>query len=171
MAVNVNGNIRLTASITDARSAVAGATNELGSRIIPFDAGWLIGPGTAAGLADKVWSSTDTVLTTATNTIDLAGVLTDAFGAVITFAKVRAFLVFAASANTTTIQVARPAANGSPFFAAASDALAPISAGGFACWCDPQAGFAVAGGTDLVSIINSAGATATYTVVVVGTSV
>lgn len=172
MAVNVNGNIHLTASIADVRTAVAGSALETGRRDAAVDTAWQILTGTAAGLADKVWSDTRIVTTGATDSLDLAGTLTNGFGEVVTFAKLRAILIVAAAANTTTLQIARPAANGILLFAAVSDALATLSAGGFFCWADPAAGFAVTAATaDLLSIINSAGASATYTVILVGTSV
>jgi hypothetical protein len=170
MAVNVNGYISLLANITDSRTAVSGAGNELGTRAATLSAQWAIQTGTAAGLADKVWSDTRTVTTGALDTIDLAGALTDSFGVIFTVVKLRAILVAAAAANTTTLTLSRPT-NGSNLFAALADAVASLSAGGMFVWADPAAGVSVTGGsTDLVSITNSSGASATYTIVLVGTS-
>jgi len=171
MAVTVTGWIKLLASINDARTVVSGAAKEAGARNASIDAGWDVANGTTAGRADKVWADTRTVTTGATDSLYLAGTLTNAFGEVVTFVKLRAIAIKAAAANTTTLQVARPASNGVLLFAAASDALFALSAGGFFCWADPAAGFAVTAGTgDLLSIINSAGATASYDIVLVGTS-
>ena len=172
MAVSVSGNIQLLAQIIDARTSVVGAANEQGSRIISISNGLGIVTGTAAGQMDKVWSDTRTVLTTATDSIDLAGTLTDSFGAVVTFLKLRAILAVAALTNTTTLQCARPAANGCTLFGAASGSLAPVSFGGVLIyWADPQAGQPVAAGTtDLINIINGAGASAVYTIAILGTS-
>jgi len=172
MSVSVTGSIQLLANVIEARTSVTGAANEVGSRSIALSGGWSVSTGTAAGLADKVWSDTRVVLTTATDTIDLATVLTNAFGAVETFVRVRAVLAVAAPTNTTTLQIARPAANGALLFGAASGSLAAVGFGGIiVAWADPQAGIAIAAGTtDLISIINSAGASATYTIAVLGTS-
>jgi hypothetical protein len=172
MAVNVNGSIKLLANIADIRTIVTGAAAEVGRIDNSLEAGWLVQPGTAAGLGDKVWSDTRTVADGGTSVIDLNGVLTDAFGAIVTFAKLRAIAIAAAATNTTTLQLARPGtAVGVPLFAAMSDALAPLSAGGFACWSDPAAGVVVTAATaDLIHVINSAGAIATFTVILVGTS-
>jgi hypothetical protein len=171
MAVSVSGSISVSVSLSDVRSAVTGALKETGNRAVSIAAAWGISTGTTAGLADKIWGDTRTVLTTATDTVDLATVLTNAFGTVETFIRVKAVVVVAGLANTTTLTVARPAANGALLFAAVSDALAPISGGGFVAWCDPGTGFVVTAGTvDLISVINSAGGTATYDIAVVGTS-
>lgn len=172
MAVSVTGNLSLLLNIIDQRTSVAGSANEQGSRIITMSGGWSVAAGTAAGLADKVWSDTRVVTTGATDSLDFAGTLTDAFGAVVTFVKIRAILALASAANTTTLQALRPAANGLVLFGAASGSLAAVSFGGvMICWADPQAGITVTAGTgDLLSIVNSAGASATYTIAVLGTS-
>lgn len=171
MAVSVTGSIRLLSSIKDERTAVTGATNEVGVRNAALDAAWLVASGTAAGLADKVWSDTRVVTTGATDSLDLAGTLTDAFGSVVTFVKIRAIIFSAASTNTTTLTISRVATAGVPLFAADGDAIAPLSAGGFFCWADPAAGLTVTATTDdILSIVNSAGASATYSITVVGTS-
>jgi hypothetical protein len=172
MAVTVTGSISVAASAEDVRSAVTGAAKETGRRSISIAAAWSIASGVAAGLADKIWADTRTVLTTATDTLDLAALMTDAFGAVTTFVKLRAIVIAAAAGNTTTLTIRRPAgATGVPLFAAISDALAPLSAGGFFAWCDPNAGVTITAGTaDLIEVVNSAGGTALYDVAIVGTS-
>lgn len=173
MAVSVTGNISLLAQIIDARTLVSGSANELGSRVISLSGGWSIAAGTGVGQADKVWSDTRVVTTGATDSLDFAGTLTDAFGATVTFVKIRAILAIAALTNTTTLQALRPAANGLVLFGAASGSLAAVSFGGIIiAWSDPQAGITVTPATgDLLSIVNSAGASATYTIAVLGTSV
>ena len=171
MASAVSGIIKLTATLSDVRSAVAGALKEGGVRSAVGDYGWTIASGTTTGLADKIWSDQRTVTTGATDSIDLAGTLTDSFGETVTFVKVKGILISSAAANTTTLQIARPASNGVILFGAASGALAVLSAGGFFCWVDPAVGVTVTTGTgDLLSIINSAGASAVYDIMIVGTS-
>jgi hypothetical protein len=176
MAVSVTGNINLLINIIDSRTAVTGAAGEVGSRIIsPSWGGWAIASGTGVGQADKVWCDTRTVTTGATDAIDMAGTLTDSFGAVVTFVKLRAIVAFAALTNTTTLKIQRPAANGTTLFDAAGaivSGLAAVSFGGLMiAWADPQAGVAVAAGTtDLITAVNSAGASASYTIAILGTS-
>jgi hypothetical protein len=128
--------------------------------------------GTGANQADKIWSDTRTVTTGATDTLDFAGTaLDDPFGADFVPAKIKSILIVAAAANTTDLTVSRPASNGVPFLAAASDAFVLKPGGAFLLHNQSAAGIAVTAGTgDLIDITNSAGASANYNIVVVGTS-
>lgn len=127
--------------------------------------------GAGVGQADLIWTDTRTVASAATDTIDVAGALTSGLGDAISFARLKSVLLIHNPANTTQLSLTRPAANGVPLFAAASDAL-PIPAGGFNWWYTPSAaGIAVTAGTgDLIDIVNSAGASATYDIVLIGSS-
>ena len=146
---------------------------DLGTVALPIDvqASITLDNGTGANQADKIFTDTRTVTTGATDSIDLAGSLTDAFGATITLARVKAILVKAASGNTTDLSIGRPASNGVPMFSAVSDAIV-IRPGGVFFWAAPDAtAIAVTAGTgDLLSIINAAGASANYDIVIVGAS-
>jgi hypothetical protein len=146
---------------------------DLGTVSLPIDvqASIALDNGTGANQADKLFTDTRTVTTGATDSIDLAGSLTDAFGATITLARVKAIMVTSAAGNTTDIQVARPASNGVVLFSAVSDAIV-VKPGGVFFWAAPDAtAIPVTGGTgDLLSIINAAGASATYNIVIVGSS-
>lgn len=127
--------------------------------------------GTGADQANQIFSDTRTLTGSATENLDLAGSLVDAFGATITFTKIKAIIVTAASANTNAVQVQREATNGVPLFMAASDGIA-ITPGGFFAASFPNAtGIAVTASTgDLLTITNSAGSTSvTYTIVIIGT--
>lgn len=128
--------------------------------------------GTGAGQADIVWHDRRTLAASATEDLDLAGVLVSAFGATLTFARLKAIKVYAASANTNNVNVTRPASNGVPIFLAAGDGL-PVKPGGVFEWCAPDAtGIAVTASTgDLLTFTNSAGTTSvTYDVVLIGAS-
>lgn len=128
--------------------------------------------GTGANQADRVWSDTRTIAASGTEDLDLAGVLTDAFGAAFTLAKVKAVLITAAAANTNSVRVIRPAANGVPIFLAASDGLDVVPGGAF-LWVAPSAAaVAVTAATgDLLTVANSgSGTSVTYDVVIIGTS-
>lgn len=128
--------------------------------------------GTGANQADKLWSNTSTIAASGTDSIDLAGSLTDAFGAALTFARIKAVVVVAATGNTNNVNVTRPASNGAPLFLAAGDGIA-VRPGGMFCWvCSDATGVAVTAGTgDLVDIVNSAGGTSvSYDIAIVGCS-
>ena len=128
--------------------------------------------GTGANQADRIFSDTRTLTASATEDLDLAGSLTDAFGATITFARIKAIMVSAAAANTNNVNVARAAANGVPLFLAAGDAV-PVLPGGILLWAAPNAAaIAVTAGTgDLITVTNSgAGTSVTYDIVIIGAS-
>ena len=128
--------------------------------------------GTGAGQADMVFTDQRTLAASATENLDLAGSLTDAYGATMTFARIKALIITAAVANTNDVQLTRPASNGVPLFLAAGDGL-PIRPGGLFAWaCSDATGIVVTAATgDLLTITNSAGTTGvTYNVIVVGAS-
>lgn len=126
--------------------------------------------GTGAGQANMVFSDERTVSASATDSLDLAGSLTDPFGATMTFARIKAVLVKAAATNTNNVNVVMPASNGVPLFLAASDGIA-VQPGGLLLWVAPTAaGVVVTAGTgDLLNLVNSAGGSSvTYQIVIVG---
>jgi len=175
--VTLGGKISVSAYITDDRTLVSGAAIAPSKFITSADAAWLIASGIAAGQADKCWGDQITVTTGATAVHDLAtgGTLVDSAGASVVIVKLRAIVLaangIAGVANTTTLTLTRPAANGVPIFSAASGAAPPLSAGGIYVWADPGAGVTVTAATaDLINIVNSAGASAGALVIYVGTS-
>lgn len=127
--------------------------------------------GTGASQADKLFTDTRTVTASGTDALDLAGSLTDSFGATITFVKLKLVLVRAAAGNTNACRVNRPASNGVPLFLAASDGIDVLPGGTF-LWVAPGAGATVTAATgDLLNIDNSSsGSSVTYDVVLIGTS-
>jgi hypothetical protein len=147
---------------------------DLGTADLPVDvlANIALADGTGANQADRIFTDTRTLSASATEDLDLAGSLTDAYGATITLARVKAILVKAASGNTNNVNVSRPASNGVPLFLAASDGIAVLPGGAF-LWVAPNAaGVAVTAGTgDLLTFTNSSsGTSVTYDVVIVGAS-
>jgi hypothetical protein len=146
---------------------------DLGTTTLPFSAALALtlATGTGANQADRVFTDERTLIASATEDLDLAAVLLDAFGQAITFAKLKGILVVAAAGNTNDVLVSRPAANGVPLFAAAADAI-PVKPGGFFAWALPGTGITVTAGTaDLLTFTNSAGGTpVTYEVILIGTS-
>lgn len=128
--------------------------------------------GTGSGQADLIFHDQRTLAASATEDLDLAGSLADAYGTTLTFARIKAVLISAASANTNNVNVTRPASNGVPLFLAAGDGIA-VRPGGAFLWVAPDAtGVAVTAGTgDLLTLTNSAGSTGvTYDVVIIGAS-
>lgn len=128
--------------------------------------------GTGSGQGDMMWHDQRTIAASGTDSLDLAGVLTNAFGVTQTFARIKGVLVAAASGNTNNVNVTRDATNGVPLFLAASDGI-PVRPGGLFVWMatDATAVPVTAGTGDLLVIANSgAGTSVTYDVIILGAS-
>jgi hypothetical protein len=130
-----------------------------------------LGSGTGAGQADRLFTDRRTLAASASENLDLAGVLSDAFGASLTFAKLKAIIIVADSANTNNVNVTREGTSGVPLFLAAGDGI-PVLPGGMFVWVAPGAGVTVTAGTgDLIAVANSgSGTSVTYDVYLLGTS-
>jgi hypothetical protein len=130
-------------------------------------------PGTAAvGQANVMFSDTRTLAASATEDLDLAGLLTDALGATVAAAEIVAIYVGAAAGNTNNVNVSRPATNGfaGPFLAA-SDGLA-IAPGDFMLVTNRNGWTVTAATGDLITITNSgAGTGVDYDVLLIGRTV
>lgn len=129
--------------------------------------------GAGANQADRIWHDQRTLAASATEDIDLAGVLLDIYGQAVNFARIKALLVLPSAANLNNLNVSRPAANGVPLFLAVSDGIV-LHPGGVFLWAAPSAaGVVVTAGTgDLLTITNAAGVNSvTYDVVILGASV
>jgi len=125
--------------------------------------------GTGNAKAQVKWSDRRIIAASGNEDLDLAAGLTDSFGRTITFTKIKALIIEAASGNTNNVVVTRPGSNGVPIYAAAGDAHA-IQPNGVLIMCDPNAGVTVTPGTgDLINISNSAGGTGvTYDIIIIG---
>lgn len=122
-----------------------------------------LGEGVGAAQFNLAYMAERTLATGATDSIDLAGVLTDAFGATITAVEVVAIVIMNrqkdGTANTTTLTIG---GGSNPIVGFATAVLDPGSiillAGG-----DASGAFVVTAATgDLLQIVNSAGATNKY---------
>lgn len=131
-----------------------------------------LGNGTGANLADLMFHDQRTLAASASEDLDLAGVLASPFGATLTFVELRAVLIKAASTNTNNVRVTRPASNGVPLFLAASDGIDVPPGGCFLWTCGADGKVTVTAGTgDLLTVANSSsGSSVVYDVVIIGTS-
>lgn len=148
---------------------------DLATGTVPLNKRTLISlaTGTGAAQADKIFHDQRTLAASATEDLDLAGGLTDAFGATLTFARIKAIIVIAASANTNNVLVGGAASN--QFINWVSDATDKIvvrPGGMFALVASDATSYAVTAATgDLLRIGNSAGGTGvTYDIIIVGAS-
>ncbi|WP_018658460.1 hypothetical protein [Actinomadura flavalba] len=134
---------------------------------------WPLAPGTGARQADRVFSDRRTLAASASENLDLAGVLTDAFGAVLTFARVRALMIAASASNTNAVVVGGAASNAwATPFGDASDKV-NVRPGGALLLVAPDAtAYAVTASTgDVLQVANGGSGTGvTYDVVILGAS-
>lgn len=130
--------------------------------------------GTGAGAADKVFSDRRTLAASAAEDLDLAGVLTDAFGATITFARIKGLIIAASSANANNLVIGAASSNAwaTLLNATGTITLRPgatlaLMAGAADATC-----YGVTAGTgDLLHVVNGAGGTSvTYDVLIIGAS-
>lgn len=161
--------LRISASITGGYGATRDLADVLQS--MKIDALLELTTGTTAGKSDLVFADTRTITASSSENLDLAGTLTDAFGATLTFVKVVGLYIKAAAANTNNVVVGGAASNGfvSPF-GASTDTI-KIGPGGFMLLVN-DAGYAVTAATaDLLKIANGgSGTSVTYDVVIIGRS-
>lgn len=130
--------------------------------------------GTGVGQADRVFSDRRTLAASATEDLDLAGVLLDAFGAAITFARIKGLIVAAATGNTNNVVVG--GASGSPWStllgATHTLTLRPGAFVAVGTGAADATGYAVTASTgDLLKVANSgAGTSVSYDIHIIGAS-
>ena len=127
--------------------------------------------GTGANQATALFADTRTLAASGTEDLDLAGGLTSALGAALTFTAIKAIRVRAAAGNTNEVVITRPASNGfaGPFLAA-GDGVSVPPGGAVLFERSDAAGWPVVAGTaDLLTVTNSgAGTGVTYTIELIG---
>lgn len=165
----------VSASISiDVKSQLVG-TADLGTPRAPATLAGLLQftPGTdATSKANIQFADTRTLAASATENLDLSGVLVDGLGAVITAAEIVAIAITADSANTNDVILGGAASNAfvGPF-SGTTPAIA-IAPGDFAVLTCKR-GWAVTAGTgDLLKVTNSAAGTpVSYSIVIIGRTV
>ena len=133
--------------------------------------------GTGANQADILYANARTVASNSNDDIDLAGVLTDAFGATIAAAEIVSVLIINApatgTANTTDLTIGVGSNPFLGFLGGTSPTIGPIKPGGvFMIGAGNAAGVGTvtAGSADILRIANSTGASATYQIAIVARS-
>lgn len=129
--------------------------------------------GTGANQADRVFHDQRTLTASSSENLDLAGSLTDAFGATITFARVKGLLVAASAGNTNNVLVGGAASNGFVNWVSDATDVVVVRPGGVLALFAPDAtAYAVTAATgDLLKVANSGGTTSViYDIVIIGAS-
>ena len=134
--------------------------------------------GTGANQADILWTAQRTVNASTNDDIDLAGVLTNAFGATITVAELVAILIINApltgTANLSNLTIGGGTNPVTGFLGGTTPTVGPIRPGGFfLIGCGDAAGIGgvTAGTGDILRVANGAGGAATYQIAVIGRTV
>jgi hypothetical protein len=133
-----------------------------------------LGSGTGAGKADRVFSDRRTLAASATEDLDLAGSLVDAFGATITFARIKGIVIAAAAGNSNNVVVGAASSNPWATLLGATHTLT-LRPGAFVAVGTGAAdatGYAVTASTgDLLKVANSgSGTSVTYDIHIIGCS-
>lgn len=127
--------------------------------------------GTGAGQANKMWSDRRTLADSSSESLDLAGGLTDSFGASITFTSIKAIVIKNRS-SSQQLAIGGAASNQFINWVANSSDIVNVPAGGlFVLVAPTAAGFAVTASTgDLLKVANGAAGSATdYDIILIGT--
>lgn len=165
----------LTSKLTVSLAATQVVTRDLVPVRAPLSYAFAsqLASGTAAGQADLAFSDTRTLAASASESLDLAGGLTDALGASLTFARVKGLVVVAAAANTNDVVIGGAASNAfvGPF-ADATDKIKVKPGGTISLWAPGATAYPVTAGTgDLLQVSNSgAGTSVSYDVIIIGAS-
>lgn len=130
-----------------------------------------IADGSGADQASNIFSDERTLAASASENLDLSGVLLNAFGATLALTKVKAILIVANAANTNNVVVGGAGSNAfvGPF-ADATDKIVIGPGDVFLISRRSAAGMAVAAGTgDILQVSNSgAGTPVTYQIIILG---
>lgn len=127
--------------------------------------------GTGDYQVQVVWADTRTISASSSENLDVAGALTDAFGATVTCATVKAVQIEADAGNTNNVLVGGAASNTLlGIFGDATD-IVSVKPGGKFMWVAPKTGATVTAATgDILKVANSSsGTTVTYTVTILCT--
>lgn len=163
MALSVVGNYQAAADL--------GGTAQLS---LPYNLRTELGDGSGAGKADRQYSKTRTLVASATEDLDLAAVLTDIFGATLTFARVKGLFVKAAKTNANNVIIGASATNQWATLLNTTGTITLRPGAWFGACCDvtDATGWTVTAGTgDLLKVANGgAGTSVSYDIIVIGNS-
>ncbi len=157
--------------------SVAGTLNkdiDIGSLThnINYAESYIFTNGTSANQANMMFVDTRTVALSSSESLDLAGGLTDAFGATITFTRIKGILIKASSSNTNNVVLGGDVTNTFLTWVGAETDSVVIRPGGMFCLMAPDAtAYAVTASTgDLLQVTNSSSGTGvTYDIIIFGT--
>lgn len=163
----------LTGSIQVAVNGVftGGPNLGMGSFNLNYPSVFGITNGTGAGQANMIWSSTRALSASSSENLDLYGSLTDNYGTVINFTKIKGILIKASAGNTNNVLVGGAASDAFINWVGDATDIVIVRPGGmFMSYAPDSTAFAVTSGTgDLLKVANSSsGSTVTYDIIIIG---
>lgn len=164
----------LRASVYAGLKAAYKGSNDLGTPQIDVPLSDLdeFTSGTGDYQSDLLFSDTRTLALSTSEDLDLAGVLADAFGSILTFVEVTAVYIKASKLNTNTVVIGNAAGTQALLgFGAAAHTWA-IQPGGKLLVTAPKAGWTIgAGASDKLKVLNGgAGTPVDYDIIIMGRS-
>jgi predicted RNA-binding protein len=154
-------------------SGTLSGANDLGDAVQTFAelVEIAIGDGTGADQATNIFSDERTLVASATENLDLAGVLVNALGLTLAFTAIKAIMIVASAGNTNDVVIGGAASN--TFAGEFADATDKINIGPgdvFLITRRSAAGLPVVAGTgDILKVANGgAGTPVTYKVIIIG---
>ncbi|WP_030928499.1 hypothetical protein [Streptomyces sp. NRRL B-24720] len=166
----VTADLGLSASVYQTKSQDLTTTEDQ----LSFRRGVHLTSGTGAGKADRVFHDQRTLAASSSEDLDLAGVLTDAFGASLTFVRIKGLFISAAATNANNVVVG--AAASAPWVTLLNSTgtltLRPGASFGVMSGVADATGMALTATTaDLLKVANSgAGTSVVYDIVIIGAS-
>lgn len=170
----------MTLDNTSVGFSVAGTLNNpltlgvVATAALSMSQSYALTTGTAAGQADKIYAATRTITASSNDDLDLAGVLVDALGATITFARVKALVIRAAATNVNNLILGGSASNPVTTILGGTTPTLTIRPGGGLCLFSgtDATGYVITASTaDILRLTNGgAGSSVTYDIVIIGAS-
>lgn len=162
MTLVTKANIRVHTDLQNPLDLVTPVAPQLFSYVLDMTS------GVGLNQADTVWSDRRSLAASTTDSLDMAGALTTALGVAFTPARIKGIIL--RNRGAQNLALTRPA-NGVPWLTAAGDSIIVVP-GGLQLWLAPTAaGIAVTAGTgDLIDVVNGAGVTVDYDIVIIGAS-
>lgn len=166
MATSFSGNLKLALAGT----LVNDSDLSTDTSAVNYTKSYNIATGTSADQANNIFTDTRTLTASSTEDLDLAGVLTNAFGATLTFTKIKGIIIEASSANTNNVLVGGDANGLAGWVGNVNDLIVVRPGGIFAIYAPDSTGYAVTASTgDILQIANSSsGTSVTYNIIVIG---
>lgn len=130
-----------------------------------------IANGTGDGQATQMFHERRTLTTGATYEYDLAGALVDELGQTLTFAAIKAIIIYSTSASNKILTIGAGTHPLAGWVGDAASDTVKVNAGGLLVLIAPNTGYTVtAGSADDLLVTNAAGGSSTYDIIIIGTS-